>query len=107
MQHEQACLGRMKLKSAKSLYTGPYSSMILTTFVTRTAPQYDSTTTYITNASDNRKKNPWSESANELYRLSDRRLSAKLVPTFADRGVPRGQRDGSLRPYYRISRPES
>jgi hypothetical protein len=32
------------------------------------------------------KKNPWPESANELYRPSDRRLSAKLVPTFADRG---------------------
>jgi hypothetical protein len=29
---------------------------------------------------------PWSESASELYRPSDRRLSAKLVPTFADRG---------------------
>jgi hypothetical protein len=27
----------------------------------------------------------WSESTNELYRPSDRRLSAKLVPTFADR----------------------
>jgi hypothetical protein len=27
-----------------------------------------------------------SESASELYRLSDRRLSAKLVPTFADTG---------------------
>jgi hypothetical protein len=34
----------------------------------------------------NTKKTPWSESANELYRPSDRRLSAKLVPTFADRG---------------------
>jgi hypothetical protein len=33
-----------------------------------------------------RKKTPWPESANELYRPSDRRLSAKLVPTFADRG---------------------
>jgi hypothetical protein len=31
-------------------------------------------------------KNPWLESANELYRQSDRRLSAKLVPNFADRG---------------------
>jgi hypothetical protein len=31
-------------------------------------------------------KTPWSESASELYRPSDRRLSAKLVPTFADRG---------------------
>jgi hypothetical protein len=29
---------------------------------------------------------PWSESASELYRPSDRRLSAKLVPKFADRG---------------------
>jgi hypothetical protein len=27
---------------------------------------------------------PWPESASELYRSSDRRLSAKLVPTFAD-----------------------
>jgi hypothetical protein len=32
------------------------------------------------------KKTPWSESASELYRPSDRRLSAKLVPTFADKG---------------------
>jgi hypothetical protein len=31
-------------------------------------------------------KSPWPESASELYRLSDRRLSAKLVPTFADIG---------------------
>jgi hypothetical protein len=29
---------------------------------------------------------PWPESASELYRPSDRRLSAKLVPTFADIG---------------------
>jgi hypothetical protein len=28
----------------------------------------------------------WSESVSELYRPSDRRLSAKLAPTFADRG---------------------
>jgi hypothetical protein len=32
-----------------------------------------------------RKKSPWSESASELYRPSDRRLSAKCLPTFADR----------------------
>jgi hypothetical protein len=30
-----------------------------------------------------------------LYQKSDRRLSAKLVPTFADREVSRGQRGGS------------
>jgi hypothetical protein len=29
---------------------------------------------------------PWLESASELYRQSYRRLSANLVPTFADRG---------------------
>jgi hypothetical protein len=32
------------------------------------------------------RKTPWPESASELYRQSDHRLSAKLVPTFADRG---------------------
>jgi hypothetical protein len=32
-----------------------------------------------------KKKTPWSESASELYRSSDRRLSKKLLPTFADR----------------------
>jgi hypothetical protein len=30
-------------------------------------------------------KTPWPESAGELYQPSDRRLSAKLVPTFEDR----------------------
>jgi hypothetical protein len=29
---------------------------------------------------------PWSESASELYRPSDRRFSAKWLPTFADKG---------------------
>jgi hypothetical protein len=33
-----------------------------------------------------KKKTPWSESVSELYRPSDRRLSAKWLPTFADRG---------------------
>jgi hypothetical protein len=33
-----------------------------------------------------KKKIPWPESASELYQPSDRLLSAKLVPTFADRG---------------------
>jgi hypothetical protein len=32
------------------------------------------------------KETPWSESGSELYRPSDRRLSAKWLPTFADRG---------------------
>jgi hypothetical protein len=33
-----------------------------------------------------RNETPWPESASELYRPNDRRLSAKLVPTFTDRG---------------------
>jgi hypothetical protein len=33
-----------------------------------------------------KKKTPLSESASELYRPSYRRLSAKGLPTFADRG---------------------
>jgi hypothetical protein len=32
------------------------------------------------------KQTPWSESASELYRPSDRRLAAKWLPTFADKG---------------------
>jgi hypothetical protein len=32
------------------------------------------------------KKTPWPGSASELYRPSDSRLSAKLVPTFENRG---------------------
>jgi hypothetical protein len=37
------------------------------------------------NNSNNNKLTPWPESASELHRASDRRLSAKLVPTFANR----------------------
>jgi hypothetical protein len=42
------------------------------------------------------KQTPWPVSARELYRPSNRRLSAKLVLTFADRRVSRSQRGGSL-----------
>jgi hypothetical protein len=44
----------------------------------------------------------------KLHGLSDRRLSAKWLPTFNFCGckVPRNQRDGSLRPYSRFSRQE-
>ena len=45
------------------------------------------------------KLTPWPQSASELYRQSGRRRSAKLVPTFADRGVSRGQRNGSPRSF--------
>jgi hypothetical protein len=43
--------------------------------------------------------------ARELYRPSDRRMSTKLVPTFADRGCRVVPTDGSLQPYSRLSRP--
>jgi hypothetical protein len=36
--------------------------------------------------SQKNKQTPWLQSASELYRPSGRRLSAKLVPTFADGG---------------------
>jgi hypothetical protein len=38
------------------------------------------------NNNNNNNKTPLPESASELYRPRDRRLSAKLVPTLADRG---------------------
>jgi hypothetical protein len=52
-------------------------------------------TSKIMSRKKNKKQNPWSESVRELYRLSDRLLSAKLVPTFSDKGVSRGQLDGT------------
>jgi hypothetical protein len=42
----------------------------------------------------------------ELYRPCEGRMSRKLVPIFADRGVSRCQRGGSLWQYSRFSRPE-
>jgi hypothetical protein len=47
-----------------------------------------------------KKKTPWPQSASELYRPSDHRLSAKLVPNFVDRvwRIPS--------PYSWLSRPE-
>jgi hypothetical protein len=45
------------------------------------------------------------QSTRELYRPSGRHSSAKLVPTFVDRGVSRGQRTGS-HVRFRLSRPE-
>jgi hypothetical protein len=44
------------------------------------------------------KQNPWIEFASELYPPSDRRLLAKLVPTFSGERVSRGHGNGSPRP---------
>jgi hypothetical protein len=41
--------------------------------------------------------------ANYTEWATDRRLSAKLGPTFADRGVSRGQHDGFPRPYINLT----
>jgi hypothetical protein len=49
---------------------------------------------------------PWLWSASELYRPSERRLSAKLVPTFADRGVSRNHLGGSPTAVISVYRPE-
>jgi hypothetical protein len=38
------------------------------------------------NMNKQKEQTLWFESASELYRPSDRRLSAKLLPTFGDRG---------------------
>ena len=46
-----------------------------------------------------KKKTPWLQSASEPYRQRGCRRSAKLVPTFADRVVSRGQPNGSPRPF--------
>jgi hypothetical protein len=51
-------------------------------------------------------KTPWPESARELYRRRDRRLSAKWVPTFMDRGCHVVSLTDPLRPYSRFFRPE-
>jgi hypothetical protein len=55
---------------------------------------------------NNNNNNSVALSAGEVCRPKDPRLSAKLMPTFADRGASRGQRGGSLRPQSRFSRPE-
>jgi hypothetical protein len=34
-----------------------------------------------------KKQTPWPEPVSDLYRPSERHFSAKLVPTFADRGM--------------------
>jgi hypothetical protein len=52
------------------------------------------------------KQTPWPESASELYRPSNRRLSAKLVPTLADRGCCVVSTTNSHGREFQFSRPE-
>jgi hypothetical protein len=46
---------------------------------------YKSTVPALNAQFEETKQTPWPESASELYRPSDRRLSAKRLPTFADK----------------------
>jgi hypothetical protein len=41
---------------------------------------------YVVRPFSNVKQTPWSESASELHRTSDRPLSANWLPTFTDKG---------------------
>jgi hypothetical protein len=52
------------------------------------------------------RKTPWPESASELHLPSDRRLSAKSLPTFSERGCHVVSAADPLRPYSRFPRPE-
>jgi hypothetical protein len=56
-------------------------------FLSGTDPviSHSSTIPFANHRKQTKKRTPWPESANELYRPSDRRLSVKLVPTFADK----------------------
>ena len=51
-----------------------------------------------------KKKSSGATALQGLGRQSGRRWSAKLVPTFGDRGVSRGQRNGSPRPLISVYR---
>jgi hypothetical protein len=48
--------------------------------------RYSDTYEITENQKTKKKQTPWSESTSEQYRPSDRRLSAKRLPTFEDRG---------------------
>jgi hypothetical protein len=98
--HDQSALfkwrqppNRTKPETMASLITGlPFSSPLQHVFFShkscndRTSglPCRDLQTR--TRSNSHQKQTPWPESASELHRPSDRRFSAKLVPTFADRG---------------------
>jgi hypothetical protein len=62
-------------KSRETVVTGPLSRCV--SLLNKNPCQHTAQMTLIT---------PWPESASKLYRQSDSRLSAKLMPTFANRG---------------------
>jgi hypothetical protein len=69
----------------KSLSDAMYDCRIALHFQTHLPVNFLSVnTTPETKLPSKTNQTPWPESASELYRPSDRRLSTKLVPTFAD-----------------------
>jgi hypothetical protein len=61
-------------------------TFITTAVRTSKTLQYKCLTTFVGLDDKFKKQTPWPGPASELYWRSDRRLSAKLVPTFAGRG---------------------
>jgi hypothetical protein len=61
-------------------------SMVFCLFPVQTVALWWGKTPITQSYCQKQKQTQWSESASELYRRSDRRLSAKWLPTFADRG---------------------
>jgi hypothetical protein len=91
--------GTWRDKHTHELYIMNY----FTQFLQRTHFNFSCSTETLLINKKNNKRTPWPWSASELYRPSDRRLSAKLVPTFAARGCrvvsatnPRGRIFGFL-----------
>jgi hypothetical protein len=68
--------------------------------------RFEPTACGLFNPLSNGKKTQWTKSASKLYRPTDRRLLAKLVPTFADRRSHVVSVTDPIRPYSRISRQE-
>jgi hypothetical protein len=93
------------------LYQPPYCRLLLVLLLFNLMPFMPSPVNYegglnVKVQHQQNKQTPWPDTASELYRPSDSRLSAKLVPTFADRGCSVVRAEDPLRPYFRISRPK-
>jgi hypothetical protein len=92
--HRQYCRPATSVRSnmlpPSSRYRGLWRcSPIVVSALKMEAAYFSEMLVFSTKARGNSKlklKTPWSESASELYRPSDRRLSAKWLPTFADKG---------------------
>jgi hypothetical protein len=78
------CAGKLKYSATATIHNLPKWIMIFTFPLDAVYPTR-ALTTKSSKYQQTNKQTPWSESTNELYRPSDRRLSVKWLPTFADR----------------------